>query len=84
MRKWGPSLGSDAFAFLKKLNPSAQRLAYSASQGLRVARYLSQAITANVFLGRKPSDEQKKDLPSLKDLLGDLVDLFRKDLANIP
>jgi ubiquinone/menaquinone biosynthesis C-methylase UbiE len=67
----------------KALVPPAQRIAYTASQSLRVARYLSQAITANVLLGRKPSDEQKRNLPSLQDLMKDLVALFRRDLSNI-
>jgi ubiquinone/menaquinone biosynthesis C-methylase UbiE len=65
------------------MKSQAQNLGYAISQGLRVSNFLTQTLIGNRILGRKPTPEQRAELPPLKIVLSDLYELFERDLRNI-
>ena len=58
-------------------------LRYTLSQSLRVSQFLSQVIVSGLSFGRRPPEKIRKELPPLSNVLGDIKDLFERDLKNI-
>ncbi|MEO5666855.1 MAG: class I SAM-dependent methyltransferase [Bdellovibrionota bacterium] len=57
--------------------------AYTLSQGVRSTHYLTQYVAGTIFLGRRPSPEQAKELTPQSEILKALWDLLRADARSI-
>jgi ubiquinone/menaquinone biosynthesis C-methylase UbiE len=67
----------------KSVTQQAKQVFFRTSHGLRSTRFLAQYTLANLFLGRKPSEELKDSLPHPKLIIEDMRSLLELDAANL-